>query len=512
MSDKQNEKKGAAAAIPVGASVMKPAAAVGLKAFFASNAGIAVLSGVLGLGSIGVYQMATGGGAGSGQESKGRIAAAKSKAQGAAAKKSKVRKADPHKSTSLAMVEEANMPLPNPLAEQTQSGEPGARESGEAAASADAPGAVEDIDTGALSAQEASKAEMLRQAQKISKAKPKMDGSLSGMSSGAGAGASAGGAAQAGGAGAGQLAMLSAARGPADGKITTGASSAGGKLSKSRKMNEVNSRGGGTGGGGGRAKTSLSKLDAMNRKFKGATGSGSSNQYSTQQAEWDGGRKIEGAGADEDDSGDGNRRGNSFSPAQGEQGGRPLSDSYGNGARDGYGNSSRGINGTNVTPYQQMVDMAQALLMLASALISLSFIMGVLGKNIPTMGAAFYSMAKMLAYAAAAVAAVVTLLGLGIMMQGQATQGAVFTGVGALLTILSYTSAEGYGEAAKAPEVVKGEAIKKGSTAAAKLKGSLWTSGIGGAAGFGGAAATNGNEGGWADEYKESTGQNGKNA
>ena len=510
MSDKDNEKKGVAAAIPVGASVMKPAAAVGLKAFLASNAGIAVLSGVLGLGSIGVYQMAAGGGAGSGQEAKDRIAAAKPKAQGAAVKKSKVRKADPHKSTSLAMVEDANMPLPNPLAEQTQSGELGAQESGEAAASADAPGAVEGIDTGALSAQEASKAEMLRQAQKISKAKPKMDGSLSAMSSGAGA--SAGGAAQAGGAGAGQLAMLSAARGPADGKITMGASSASGKLSKSRKMNEVNSRGGGTGGGGGRAKTSLSKLDAMNRKFKGATGSGSSNQYSTQQAEWDGGRKIEGAGADEDDSGSGNRRGNSFSPAQGEQGGRPLSDSYGNGARDGYGNSSRGINGANITPYQQMVDMAQALLMLASALISLSFIMGLLGKSIPTMGAAFYSMAKMLAYAAAAVAAVVTLLGLGIMMQGQATQGAVFTGVGALLTILSYTSAEGYGEAAKAPEVVKGKAIEKGSMAAAKLKGSLWTSGIGGAAGFGGAAATNSNEGGWADEYKESTGQNGRNA
>lgn len=215
---------------------------------------------------------------------------------------------------------------------------------------------------------------------------------------------------------------------------------------------------GGKGGSSLRGATAR-RLSGMSRKL--ATASGSDTAVAdAHNREWDGarpgGRAISGAGTGSSQGG--------ISSDEGGSAGRPLApaSSYGKGYEDGrddarYNRGGHGVGAAgNLTPYQQMVDMAQAMLMLASVMLFLSGLLGLFAKiSAKTIGglplaAKLYKMAKYVAWIAMGAAGIVTMLGIGIMMSGQANQGAIFTGVGAVLTILSYISADNYEKASSA--------------------------------------------------------------
>jgi hypothetical protein len=132
--------------------------------------------------------------------------------------------------------------------------------------------------------------------------------------------------------------------------------------------------------------------------------------------------------------------------------------------------------GKNVTGYQSQVDMAQMMLMAASGLLLISFLLGMYAKHliatavgpqapvILALAAKIYTWAKYMAYAACACAAIVTVMGISILAQGQTMQGGIFTGIGAMLTVMSYMAAEGYAKAAAATT----EASTLATTAAAQ--------------------------------------------
>ena len=125
--------------------------------------------------------------------------------------------------------------------------------------------------------------------------------------------------------------------------------------------------------------------------------------------------------------------------------------------------TNEGVGGKNVTSYQSQIDMAQMMLMAASGLLLISFLLGMYAKHliataagpqapvILATAAKIYTWAKYMAYAACACAAIVTIIGISILtQQGQTMQGGILTGVGAMLTVMSYFAAEGYAKAAAA--------------------------------------------------------------
>ncbi|MBI5244647.1 MAG: hypothetical protein HY922_13345 [Elusimicrobia bacterium] len=125
----------------------------------------------------------------------------------------------------------------------------------------------------------------------------------------------------------------------------------------------------------------------------------------------------------------------------------------------------------NVTPWQSQVDMATALLTAASILLLLAFLIGLAAKAIPLYGSVLYAIAKYLAYAALALSAIVAVLGIAIMAQGQMLQGGIFTAIGALQAALAYVAAEGYSKAATAQQAAEKIGMEAGKQAAEKLTG-----------------------------------------
>ena len=95
-------------------------------------------------------------------------------------------------------------------------------------------------------------------------------------------------------------------------------------------------------------------------------------------------------------------------------------------------------------------------------------------------------------------AGIVTLLGVAIMAMGQITQGAIFTGVGAVITVAAYIAQEGDITQAGATQEV---AAQKATEVAA-------ASGVGGLLGGMGAANLQGGKASFEYNYKEKTGYN----
>jgi len=221
---------------------------------------------------------------------------------------------------------------------------------------------------------------------------------------------------------------------------------------------------------------SAKKLQSMYGAMTGAASKDAQSQASTHSAQWDSaaeaGETITGAGTS-----DIGGAGAGTDSAAAEETGGALSDDTDADAEDSSDDSDDSAydvedtgETTNYTPYQEMVDMAYALLVAACALLLASYLFGLLAKCSSVYGAALYAVAKYLAYAAMALAALVTLLGLAIVATSdQTTQGAIFTGVGALLTALSYTAAEGCAEAAAAAPAAEAEAGALAGDAATNL-------------------------------------------
>jgi hypothetical protein len=98
---------------------------------------------------------------------------------------------------------------------------------------------------------------------------------------------------------------------------------------------------------------------------------------------------------------------------------------------------------TNATPYQNMDNIGNTLLEVATVLLLLAVVFA-LCKNIPYIGAAMYAIAEYLAIAAAICAGIVTLMGIAMLAMGGSAKGdgLTFTLVGGLLTIVSAVVAE----------------------------------------------------------------------
>jgi hypothetical protein len=195
------------------------------------------------------------------------------------------------------------------------------------------------------------------------------------------------------------------------------------------------------------------KLKSMNKAMKAAKGSGSATTASTHNSQWDGsgavGRSISGSGA----SGNAIRGGGQVYDEGGIGEGGPINAGSSASAPPSEQEQAPAVGkGKNVTPNQKLIDSAMILLPIASLLLLASFL---LGRNAATQGAA-----EMIAYGAMAVSAVVTGLGVMIAAKGQTMQGGLLAAVGGVLTVISYTSAKGNAEAAKADELAKREAIQ----------------------------------------------------
>jgi hypothetical protein len=313
------------------------------------------------------------------------------------------------------------------------------------------------------------------------------------------------------------------------------------KSNVSRAMTAARSRGGKTSG------SNAQKLAQMSKAMRGSRNASATEQADIHTQQWSGG-DAGGGGPGRADTTAG-----AISGDEGGGGGNPLTSSggggygggYDQGYEQGYGTGGAPpINGVNITPYQQMVDMAAVLLQLVSALLLAATLFGLWAKAAAAsilgnagMSEALYAIAKYLAYAAAALAAILTLVGVGIMMQGQTTQGAIYTGIGALMTILAYTAAESYSEASanagtaaeKAAEsgakeatgkladgVAEGakEGVKEAATASDKAflsagKSGLtgnWISGVGGGIGEISSPIMDHNADGYEQDYKDSSG------
>ncbi|MFH1723665.1 MAG: hypothetical protein ABII00_03475 [Elusimicrobiota bacterium] len=150
------------------------------------------------------------------------------------------------------------------------------------------------------------------------------------------------------------------------------------------------------------------------------------------------GGSLQGAGA----AGDGiSGQGEAVGGAGSGEGG-PILQPSSAGSASGGGSSAPPVGeGKNVTPWQGLIDMVMILLPIAGLLLMGAYILGRMKK---------YMIAKWLAYAALAVSAMVTALGVAILAHGQMLQGGLIAGVGAMLAFLSYTAAEGNKKAANA--------------------------------------------------------------
>jgi hypothetical protein len=182
------------------------------------------------------------------------------------------------------------------------------------------------------------------------------------------------------------------------------------------------------------------RLAGMNKAMNGARRMGASQSAGTHSQQWDAagaaGEVIGGEGTGIAGGG----------PTTGAAGVGPASDGgpiANAGASDPGEQKAPGTGpGKNKTPWQGMMDLVMILMPIASVLLLASTLVAKAGHP---------AIAKWIAYAAAAVAAMVTVIGISIMAQGQAMQGGMIAGVGALLTGLSVIAAMGHDDAAQAP-------------------------------------------------------------
>ncbi|HAH07231.1 MAG TPA: hypothetical protein DCM05_12035 [Elusimicrobia bacterium] len=125
------------------------------------------------------------------------------------------------------------------------------------------------------------------------------------------------------------------------------------------------------------------------------------------------------------------------------------------------------VGGTsNVTPWQQLVDTATALLAISAILTLLAYIvvtggMGVGGWTIP--------LGEAIAWVAAAMAGIAAMMGVMIMAQGQMIQGAIFTATGAMAAYYAWSSIISDPECAYSDHLVYSLASNVGGMVAGQL-------------------------------------------
>ncbi len=506
MEQKKKERK-AAAALPAIPAIMKAGKSGGLvQALFATKSVVMGAAAVLGIATVGGFHAYEKGAQQRTKPTISQFAAAKIKAKKTAPAKVLTEREEGGRmlatdnSSDLASNASADM--------GAEAGEDvdAAQESVDAPAAeiggnVDAEAFMDDMDLSALAEDEDSRAAKALAAKMKRGAMPRMSGKLSGLGgiSGGGSGASAGG---------GQLAKLSATRG---GGAARSASAAGGK-GKSRGLSRAHGKKtvDGKKGGSGRGKSGTSNVDKlrdMKRKFKGADGTGNTTKdYSTQQKAWDSGRGgVSSAGGEE--SGRGGSAGTAAqSGGGGGFGGSPYSDGYsaGYGVDDTMEDDLWDVREpVNITPYQKLVDFAQAMLVLTSILLVISATLALIAYNTMATpaGPVWFKAAKLVAKIAVATAAMVALAGVGIMLMGQQTQGAIYTGVGALMTVAAYLASQGDIKTAK------GSMTASELTAAEVAASSSGIAAISGA-GAGAIGGGMGQAGSHEEDFKESSGYN----
>ncbi|HAH06375.1 MAG TPA: hypothetical protein DCM05_07575 [Elusimicrobia bacterium] len=120
------------------------------------------------------------------------------------------------------------------------------------------------------------------------------------------------------------------------------------------------------------------------------------------------------------------------------------------------------VQGENVTPYQNYVDMAQALLKWGAILAALAWLLyqfSYASFIAAPIAAGMRSFAALLSQAAAVLAGAAALCGVAVMLFGQVEQGIIYTVTGSLLAVLAWNAAEDY-RSGKAWHFIKGEAAK----------------------------------------------------
>jgi len=183
--------------------------------------------------------------------------------------------------------------------------------------------------------------------------------------------------------------------------------------------------------------------------MSGVMGKGGKNAEATaaeHSQQWD---NAPGAGSSLQGSGGSGVGGSDdFGSTQGSGSGLGDSDSYGGqSCPEGWSGSppdceapdadNAGGGGMNMTPYQGMVDMAIALMVIASIFTIAGSWLCFAGKADPTGG--MFTAGAMLCKLAAVMAGIVAMLGLAIMgMHGQMLQGGIFTTVGTVMAISSW--------------------------------------------------------------------------
>ena len=177
------------------------------------------------------------------------------------------------------------------------------------------------------------------------------------------------------------------------------------------------------------------KLSKMQGAMASASGVNPETSAAVHNREWESsgaiGSGITGAGAGGIDAGDG-----TGSDAAGMQNGSPTeSAASANPATD----DAPAVTDTeNQTPYQALIDIATLLLAVATVI---ALIIAILAKT--GIGTAI---AVALCKVNVALGAIVALMGLGIMMQGQMLQGGLFTAVGSIIAVCSYAALGGSGQ------------------------------------------------------------------
>ncbi|MFC1679917.1 hypothetical protein ACFL2T_06885 [Elusimicrobiota bacterium] len=186
---------------------------------------------------------------------------------------------------------------------------------------------------------------------------------------------------------------------------------------------------------------SAKRLAKMQGAMSGASAANPETAAATHSEQWENSTPttdaITGAGASGIDGG-----GASGSPGAGLQNGGPT-DTSSSGSSGGAGDTDVPDTGpgTNMTPYQSLVDMAIALIVISTII---SIIIAILAKT-----GYLTAVAVMLCKVNVALGVIVALLGLGIMMYGQAMQGGLFTLCGTLMAVCSYAAIGGSGNEVK---------------------------------------------------------------
>ncbi|MEK7746469.1 MAG: hypothetical protein AAB576_07375, partial [Elusimicrobiota bacterium] len=198
---------------------------------------------------------------------------------------------------------------------------------------------------------------------------------------------------------------------------------------------------------------------------------GAATQSRAWEAAADTGKGLGGAGLSQ---GSGNAGGGGFSSNEGNEGGGPMNSGSSSSDDSTWKDEEVAptVKGVNWTIYQDLVDIATKALKLATYLTMIAFGLHLLAK-IPVL--APYALPAAVAASASAAAAASVAMGCGLIIMakyGQIMQGAIFAGVGGLVTMLSIMAAKQDMKALNARKVAE-ETAKKLGEEAAKLGGKV---------------------------------------